>query len=41
VLSRPCRDEAEAEVYASTIRQHAGWLSESKFREYYRLPEGG
>jgi hypothetical protein len=38
VSTRPCRDEAEAMTYASTVRQHAYWLSEQKFREYYRLP---
>ena len=37
--SRACRDEAEARAYASTVRQHLEWLSEPKFREYYRLPE--
>jgi hypothetical protein len=37
-LVRPCRDETEAWTYASTVRQHAYWLSEEKFREYYRLP---
>ncbi len=39
VASRACRDEEDATVYASTVRQHAAWLSEPKFREYYRLPE--
>lgn len=37
--SRACRDEVEARTYASTVRQHLEWLSEPKFREYYRLPE--
>jgi hypothetical protein len=36
---RACRDEAEARTYASTVRQHIGWLSEGRFREQYRLPE--
>lgn len=36
---RACRDETEARTYASTVRQHIYWLSEPKFREYYRLPE--
>ena len=36
---RACRDEAEARTYASTVRQHIYWLSEEKFRQYYRLPE--
>jgi hypothetical protein len=39
VSARACRDESEAWTYASTVRQHAYWLSEQKFREYYRLPE--
>jgi len=40
---RACSDEAEARTYASTIRQHIYWLSEEKFRQYYRLaePAGG
>ena len=37
VSSRACRDETEAWTYASTVRQHAYWLSDEKFREYYRL----
>lgn len=36
---RACRDEREARTYASTVRQHIHWLSEPKFRRYYRLPE--
>ena len=39
VATRTCRDEAEAMTYASTVRQHAYWLSEGKFREYYRIGE--
>ena len=40
---RACKDEAEARTYASTVRQHIYWLSEEKFRQYYRLaePAGG
>jgi hypothetical protein len=34
---RACRDEVEAHTYASTVRQHAYWLSEEQFRRYYRL----
>jgi len=34
---RACRDEAEAMTFASTVRQHVGWLSEGRFREIYRL----
>lgn len=41
VRSRACRDEAEARDFASTVRQHIGWLSERRFREYYRLPDAG
>lgn len=40
VFVRACRDEAEARTFASTVRQHVGWLSEARFREIYRLPEG-
>jgi hypothetical protein len=39
VWSRPCRGEAEARTFASTVRQHIYWLSPTKFREYYRLGE--
>jgi len=41
VSTRACSDETEARTYASTVRQHAYWLSEAKFREYYRLPGPG
>lgn len=37
VSERACRDGAEARTYASTVRQHLYWLSEEKFREYYRI----
>lgn len=37
---RACHDEAEARTYASTVRQHAYWLSEEAFRAYYRLGPG-
>ena len=37
VSERACRDGAEARTYASTVRQHIHWLSEQKFREYYRI----
>jgi hypothetical protein len=39
VSERTCGHEAEARTYASTVRQHIYWLSEGKFRQYYRLPE--
>jgi len=39
VAERACADEAEARTYASTVRQHVYWLSEERFRQYYRLPE--
>ena len=29
----------EARAFASTVEQHLGWLSEEKFRRYYRLPD--
>jgi hypothetical protein len=34
---RPCAGETEARTFASTVIQHLGWLSERKFRDYYRL----
>ncbi len=40
VAERSFGDETEAWMYASTVRQHVYWLSEEKFREYYRLAEG-
>jgi hypothetical protein len=41
VSRRSCSDETEARTFASTVRQHAYWLSEAKFREYYRLSAAG
>jgi len=38
VSERACADESEARTCASTVRQHIYWLSEGKFRQYYRLP---
>ena len=38
VAERACRGEPEARTYASTVNQHIHWLSEEKFRRYYRLP---
>ena len=37
VSQRACGDGVEARTYASTVRQHISWLSEEKFREYYRI----
>lgn len=37
VSVRPCRNEEEARTYASSVRQHASWLSEPAFRAYYLL----
>jgi hypothetical protein len=37
---RACRDGTEARTFASTVRQHVGWLSEERFREIYRIVEG-
>ena len=39
VFERACPSEVEARTFASTVEQHLGWLSEEKFRRYYRLPE--
>ena len=38
VAKRSCSDETEARTYASAVRQHIYWLSEPRFRSYYRLP---
>jgi hypothetical protein len=38
VLTRACGTEEEARSFASAVRQHIGWLSPDRFREYYRLP---
>ena len=37
VWRRACRSASEARMFASTVRQHVYWLSEDKFRDYYRL----
>jgi hypothetical protein len=37
VWTRACAGESEARTFASTVRQHVSWLSEDKFREYYRI----
>lgn len=34
---RHCAGETEARTFASTVIQHLGWLSATKFRDYYRL----
>ena len=39
-LRRPCPDELDARTFASTVRQHAYWLSPERFRDYYQIPEG-
>lgn len=39
--ARACRDETEARIYASTVRQHSVWLSEERFRDYYGLQQAG
>ena len=39
VFERPCSSEEEARTFVSTVEQHLGWLSEEKFRRYYRLPD--
>lgn len=39
--TRPCAGQTEARTFASTVRQHIYWLSEDKFREYYRLAGAG
>jgi hypothetical protein len=37
VFERSCSGEGEAESFRSTVEQHLEWLSEDKFRRYYRL----
>jgi hypothetical protein len=37
--ARHCAGEAEARTFASTVQQHVYWLSQAKFREYYRIDE--
>lgn len=37
LLERRFETEARARLFASTVEQHLGWLSEARFREYYRL----
>jgi hypothetical protein len=39
VWTRACHGETDARTFASTVRQHIYWLSETKFREYYRLSQ--
>ncbi len=39
VFRRACRDRGEADLFASTVRQHVHWLSPERFRRYYRLPD--
>ena len=39
VFERACSGEPEARAFASTVEQHRDWLSEERFRRYYRLPE--
>ena len=39
VFHRAFPEEAVARGFASTVDQHIGWLSEAKFRRYYRISE--
>jgi len=39
VFERRFQDEGEARAFASTVDQHSSWLSEGKFRRYYRIDE--
>ncbi len=38
-LMRACAGEEEARTFASTVEQHIQWLSEGRFRQYYRLSD--
>lgn len=37
LLERAFETEERARLFASTVEQHMGWLSEDRFRQYYRL----
>ena len=39
VFERPFPDEEGAELFRSTVEQHISWLSEERFRRYYRIAE--
>ncbi len=39
VFRRACASKAEADRFASTVRQHIHWLSPGRFRRYYRIPD--
>jgi hypothetical protein len=39
VSARSCGDEVEARTYASVVRQHIEWLSESAFRRSYAITD--
>jgi len=41
VSTRACRDEADARLYASTVRQHIEWLSPEQFERYYAIEREG
>jgi hypothetical protein len=38
VFERASAGEEDARTFASTVEQHVSWLSEERFRRYYRLP---
>jgi len=37
VSDRSFGSETEAGTFASSVRQHIDWLSEERFRDYYRI----
>lgn len=39
VSERPFSSEELAATYASSVRQHINWLSEERFRDYYRIED--
>ena len=39
VSDRPFASEKRAATYASSVRQHINWLSEERFRDYYRIED--
>ena len=39
VSDRSFSSEEQAGTYASSVRQHIDWLSEERFRDYYRIED--
>lgn len=39
VSDRSFPSEDDAATFASSVRQHINWLSEERFRDYYRIED--